>query len=144
MQGVPGVAAKVFSTVAREGINVLMISQSSSEQNICFVIEGGASERGCLALEKEFELERMRGNIDRIWSQDRAVIIAIVGAGMKGIPGIAARVFGALGEQDINVISIAMGSSEYNLSILVTEKDADRAVRAIHAGFQLHNGMEGK
>jgi aspartate kinase len=72
------------------------------------------------------------------------VIIAIVGAGMKGIPGIAAKVFGALGEREINVISIAMGSSEYNLSILVDEGDADPAVRAIHAGFQLNHKKEGK
>lgn len=139
MQGVPGVAAKVFGTVAREGINVLMISQSSSEQNICFAIEGSASERACAALEKEFELERLRGSIDRVWAQDRVVIIAIVGGRMKGTPGIAARVFGALGEGEINVISIAMGSSEYNLSILVAEEDADAAVRAIHAGFDLNH-----
>jgi aspartate kinase len=138
MQGVPGVAAKVFSTVAREGINVLMITQSSSEQNICFVIEGGTSERACAALEKEFELERMRKSIDRIWAQDHVVIVAIVGGSMKGTPGIAARVFGALGESRINVISIAMGSSEYNLSILVDEQDADSAVRSIHAGFALN------
>ncbi len=138
MQGVPGIAARVFSTVAREGINVLMISQSSSEQSICFVIEVAAAERACAALEKEFELERLRGNIDRIAAQSKVVIVAIVGAGMKGIPGIAAKVFGALGEHGLNVISIAQGSSEYNLSLVMDEKDADDAVRAIHAGFDLH------
>lgn len=140
MQGVPGVAARVFSAVAREGVNVLMISQSSSEQNICFVIEANAGDRARAALEKEFELERLRQRIDRVWAQERVVIIAIVGAGMKGIPGITGHVFGALGECNINVISIAMGSSEYNLSIVVDEKDADAAVRAIHMGFHLNNG----
>jgi len=133
MQGVPGVAAKVFSTVAREGISVLMISQSSSEQNICFIVEARAAERALAALEKEFELERLRRNIDRIWAQERVVIIAAVGAGMKGIPGIAAKVFGALGERGLNIICIAQGSSEYNLSLVVDERDADNAVRAIHA-----------
>ncbi len=142
MQGVPGVAARVFSAVAREGANILMISQSSSEQNICFVIEANAADRTRAALEKEFELERLRQRIDRVWAQERVVIIAIVGAGMKGIPGVSAKVFGALGECNINVISIAMGSSEYNLSIVVDEKDADNAVRAIHAGFRLNNGAE--
>ncbi len=137
MQGVPGVAAKVFSSVAREGISVLMISQSSSEQNICFIVEGSSAPRALAALEKEFELERHRRNIDRIWAQDHVVIVAIVGAGMKGIPGISARVFGALGERQLNVISIAQGSSEYNLSVVVDERDADEAMRAIHAKFQM-------
>lgn len=138
MQGVPGVAAKVFSTVAREGINVLMISQSSSEQSICFVIEAGATQQICAALEKEFELEILRRHIDRVWAQPKVVIVAIVGAGMRGTPGIAAQVFSALGQHRLNIISIAQGSSEYNLSVVVAEQDADQAVRAIHAGFGLH------
>lgn len=139
MQGVPGVAARVFAAVAREGINVLMISQASSEQSICFVVEASQAERACAALEKDFELERLRRNIDRIWAQPDIVIVAVVGAGMKGIPGIAAQVFGALGTRGLNVISIAQGSSEYNLSLVMDEKDADDAVRAIHAGFNLQN-----
>ncbi|MFQ6058170.1 MAG: aspartate kinase [Anaerolineae bacterium] len=137
MLGVPGVAAKVFSAVAREGISVLMISQSSSEQSICFVIEQRVSQQALSALERAFELELARRNIDRIWAQDNVVIIAAVGAGMKGTPGIAAKVFGALGRQGINVISIAQGSSEYNLSLVVDAKDADDAVRYIHQEFEL-------
>lgn len=132
MQGVPGVAARVFSTVAREAINVLMISQASSEQSICFILEGASTARAIASLEKEFELDRMRGNIDRIWAQEKIAILAVVGEKMKGTPGIAAKVFGALGERGINVISIAQGSSEYNLSLVVDERDADQAVRAIH------------
>lgn len=135
MQGVPGVAGRVFSAVAREGISVLMISQSSSEQNICFVIEVTQAQRALAALDKEFELDRTRNNIDRIWSQEHVVIVAVVGAGMKGTPGIAAKVFGALGEQNINIISIAQGSSEYNLSLVVTESAADEAMRAIHSSL---------
>ncbi|MBI5653601.1 MAG: aspartate kinase [Chloroflexi bacterium] len=135
MQGVPGVAAKVFSAVAREGISVLMISQSSSEQNICFVIEADATQRAIVALEKEFELERLRHNIDRIWAQEKIAILAVVGAGMKNTPGIAAKVFGALGDNNLNIISIAQGSSEYNLSLVVDERDADNAMRAIHTSF---------
>ena len=137
MQGVPGVAGRVFATVAREGISVLMISQSSSEQNICFIVEANAVERALSALDKEFELDRLRGNIDRVWAQDKIAIIAVVGAGMKGTPGIAANVFGALGEKELNVISIAQGSSEYNLSLVVDERDANAAIRAIHDRFNL-------
>ncbi len=136
MQGVPGVAAQVFSTVAHEEISVLMISQSSSELNICFVIEASAAARAIAALEKTFALERHRHNIDRIWAERNVVIVAIVGAGMKGTPGISAKVFGALGERGINVISIAQGSSEYNLSLVVDEQDADATVRAIHERFK--------
>lgn len=133
MQGVPGVAARVFSAVARAGINVLMISQASSEQSICFVVASAHAAHAIQVLEKEFELDRLRGNIDRIWAQDHIAIVAVVGEGMKGTPGIAAKVFGALGERGINVISIAQGSSEYNLSLVVDERDADNALCAIHA-----------
>jgi aspartate kinase len=112
-----------------------MISQSSSEQNICFVVESAQAAHALDALEKEFEIDRLRGNIDRIWAQENIVILAVVGAAMKGTPGIAAQVFGALGAQGINVISIAQGSSEYNLSLVVDGKDADQAMRAIHNGF---------
>jgi len=138
MIGVPGVAARVFSTVADEGISVLMISQSSSEQSICFVIPKDVAPRAIAALEGTFERELAGRDIDRIWAQDAVVIVAVVGAGMKGTPGIAAKVFGALGRNGLNVISIAQGSSEYNLSLVVAESDADEAVRQIHREFELH------
>ncbi len=110
MLGVPGVAARVFTAVAQEGISVLMISQSSSEQNICFVIRQEAVERALTALEMAFETELARRNVDRIWAQNEVAIVAVVGAGMKGTPGIAAKVFGALGQHADNVISIDQGS----------------------------------
>lgn len=137
MLGVPGVAAKVFSAVAREGINVLMISQSSSEQSICFMVETKSAERAVTALTKEFELELARRNIDRVHADSGLVIVSVVGAGMKTTPGIAAKVFGALGRNGINVISIAQGSSEHNLSLVVAESDASQAVRSIHEEFEL-------
>jgi aspartokinase/homoserine dehydrogenase 1 len=88
-----------------------------------------------LSLQREFELERMRQNIERIWAQDQVVIVAVVGAGLKGTPSIASRVFGALAEKGINMIALAQGSSEYNLSMVLDERDADEAVRAIHKVF---------
>ncbi len=137
MMGVPGVAARVFSAVAREKVSVLMISQSSSEQNICFVVEEPHSQQLVQLLEADFREELLFQHIDRIWAQDGVVVIAVVGAGMRGTPGIAAKLFGALGAPGINVLSIAQGSSEYNLSLAVDARDADDAVRHIHQEFRL-------
>jgi aspartokinase/homoserine dehydrogenase 1 len=140
MLGVPGIAARVFTAVAQEGVSVLMISQSSSEQNICFVIRQEAGERALRALEAAFEPELARRNVDRIWAQEKVAIVAVVGAGMKGTPGIAAKVFGALGKHGVNVVSIAQGSSEYNISFVVDEGDMEDAVRYIHQEFGLGRG----
>lgn len=138
MLGVPGTAARVFSTVAQERINVLMISQSSSEQSICFAIPAAAEGRALQALEKAFALELHQRSIDRIHAQGAIVVVAVVGSGMRGTPGIAGKTFGALGRAAINVISVAQGSSEYNLSLVVRDEDADAAVRLIHDEFELH------
>ncbi len=137
MLGVPGIAAKLFSAVANEGISVLMISQSSSEQNICFVIREEETEGALSALEEAFRPELAGRNVDRIWAQRGVAIVAAVGRGMKDTPGIAAKLFGALGRKGINVISIAQGSSEYNISLVVTEDEVEEAVRAIHSEFAL-------
>jgi bifunctional aspartokinase / homoserine dehydrogenase 1 len=137
MMGVPGVAARVFTSVAHEDISVLMISQASSEQSICFVIRKQDADRAIAALEHAFELELARRNVDRIWAQDAVAIVAIVGAGLRGTPGIAAKIFGSLGKREINVISIAQGSSEYNISLVVKQDDAHEAMRAIHQEFEL-------
>ncbi|MBI5876784.1 MAG: aspartate kinase [Chloroflexi bacterium] len=137
MAGVPGVAAKLFGAVAREGISVMMIAQSSSELDICIVIEESASARATAAIEREFELERMRGNIDGVRADHDVTIVAVVGAGLRATPGIAARVFGVLAERGINIISIAQGSSEYNLSLVVKNERANDSLRAIHEAFEL-------
>jgi len=137
MMGVPGVAARVFTAVAHEDVSVLMISQASSEQSICFVIRKQDADRAIAALEHAFEPERARRNVDRIWAQDAVAIVAIVGAGIRGTPGIAAKIFGSLGRREINVISIAQGSSEYNISLVVKQDDAHEAMRVIHQEFEL-------
>lgn len=132
MQGVPGMAARVFSSVARKNISVLMFSQSSSEQNICLVIESSGVPQALTEMENEFKPEITAQNIERVWAQGNIAIIAVVGSAIKTTPGIAARVFSALADKNINVIAIAQGSSEYNLSLVVDERDAEDAVRAIH------------
>jgi aspartokinase/homoserine dehydrogenase 1 len=137
MIGVPGVAARTCGAVARTGTSVLMISQSSSEQGICFVVPTPEVAGVLAALQEEMARELERGEIERISPQDDIVIVAVVGAGMRGTPGIAARIFGALGKPRINVIAIAQGSSEYNISLVIARGDADDAVRCIHDEFQL-------
>jgi len=132
MLGVPGIAARTFSAVAKVGASVLMISQASSEQSICFIIPTDTTESVTRSLEQEMSLELSRRDIDRVWAQDEIVIVTAVGAGLRHTPGISARIFGALGHSGINVIAIAQGSSEYSISIVVTAQDGDEAVRQIH------------
>jgi aspartokinase/homoserine dehydrogenase 1 len=140
MIGVPGMAARTFGAVARTGTSVLMISQSSSEQSICFVVPAREAPQILATLEKEMIPELQRRTIERIRSQDEIVILAVVGAGMKGTPGISARIFGAVGIHHINVIAIAQGSSECNISLVVARCDADLAMQCIHEEFQLGHG----
>ena len=137
MIGVPGIAARTFDAVARQHANVLMISQGSSEQSICFVVPEQEGDAVMAALKVEFARELAQHMIEEITNQPDIVIVAVIGAGMKGTPGIAARVFNALGARDINVIAIAQGSSEANISLVVLQAEADEAIRAIHDTFEL-------
>jgi len=123
MLGVPGIAARTFESVARCKANVLMISQASSEQSICFVIP--ATDVDCVRaeLEEEFALELSRNEIDRVASLDGVGVVTALGAGMRGIAGVAGR---------LNIIAIAQGSSECSVSIVVAESDVERSVHAIH------------
>jgi len=134
---VPGVVGRVFTTTARTGVNVYMISQASSEQNISFLVKEGDGDRVLAALQGEFELELERGKIDRVDVQAPVGILAIIGEGMRGTPGISRRLFAALGVSHINVLAIAQGSSELNVSVVVDQKDLHRAVGATHTRFGL-------
>jgi aspartate kinase len=135
MMGVPGIAARTFRAVADVKANVLMISQASSEQSICFVIPRDRSARVQEALEHEFERELALHDIDRVRPVHDVAIIAVVGSGMRGTPGIAGRLFSALGDAGVNVIALAQGSSESNISMVVARPDLETAVRAIHRAF---------
>jgi bifunctional aspartokinase / homoserine dehydrogenase 1 len=137
MIGVPGVAGRVFSTTARHRISVLMFSQGSSEQHISLVVSRQDGDQTIKALRREFEAELERRRIDRVASISEIAIIALVGEGMKDSPGIASRAFGTLGTATINILMIAQGSSELNLSIVVHQKDAARAVQLLHEAFEL-------
>lgn len=138
MQGIPGIAAKAFDAVAAERANVLMISQASSENNLCFVVNSSEAVRVTKALRSALELDLLQGHIEDITIDDSIAIVAAVGDRMQGAPGIAGKVFGALGSAGVNVIAISQGSSERNISLIVGEKDAAEAVRAIHRAFELN------
>ena len=133
MIGVPGIAARTFAAVARHGVNVLLISQASSEQSICFAVPAGQTQTVIADLETAFAVELERRDIDRIWALRPVSIVTVVGAGMRGTPGIAGRIFGALGEREVNIIAIAQGSSECGISLVVDSVDTAPAVQHIHA-----------
>jgi aspartate kinase len=132
MIGVPGIAARTFGAVARSNVSVLLISQASSEQSICFAAPEATTGAIISSLEDEFTVELRRRDIDSIWAQQPTAIVTVVGAGMRGTPGIAGRIFSALGQNQVNVIAIAQGSSECSISIVVDEADTAAAVGYIH------------
>ncbi len=133
MMGVPGIAARTFAAVASQDASVLMISQASSEQSICFIIPTPTVPPVIHALEEEMALELARRDIDQIRSLDDVVIVTAVGAGMRGTPGVASRIFGALGRGNINIIAIAQGSSECSVSLVVAADAAADAIQQIHS-----------
>jgi aspartate kinase len=133
MLGVPGVAARTFGAVAATGTSVPLITQASSEQSICFAVPADSAPQVVAALENTFRDEIAGRDIDRVWASDEVVIISVVGAGMSHTPGVAGRVFSALGAGQVNVIAIAQGSSEVSISLVVDAEDTRKAVNALHA-----------
>jgi len=134
MIGAPGTAAKVFGVLGRNDVNILMISQSVSEANISFIIERRSLEKAVNALEIAL---LGRGLIREVTAEDDVCVVAVVGAGMRGTPGVASRVFSAVARRGINVRMIAQGSSELNISFAVKKSDGEDAVQAIHEEFRL-------
>ena len=132
MLGVPGIAARLFVAVARNKTSVVMISQGSSEQSICFVVPSSARQTVIEELEAEFRREIERRDIDRISASDDCAIVTVVGAGMRSTPGIAGKIFSAVGKAKVNVVAIAQGSSECSISLVVDSLEAGKAIRAIH------------
>jgi aspartate kinase len=132
MLGVPGVAARTFGAVADTGTNVILISQASSEQSICFAVPSKSADRVLSALEQAFSIELANRDIDRVWASDETVIVTVVGSGMRHTPGVAGRVFSSLGENEVNVIAIAQGSSEVSISLVIDGPDMEKAVKTLH------------
>ena len=132
MIGIPGIAARAFGAVAQTDVSVLLISQASSEQSICFAAPDAATDRVIASLEAAFADELSRRDIDSIWAMRPVSIVTIVGAGMRHTPGIAGRIFTALGQNGVNVVAIAQGSSECSISLVVAAEETAVAVSHIH------------
>jgi aspartokinase/homoserine dehydrogenase 1 len=132
MLGVPGVAARAFGAVASTGTSVPLIIQASSEQSICFAVPSETAPSVLNVLEEAFVHEIEDEDIDRVWSTEDVSIVTVVGSGMRHTVGVAGKVFSQLGNNGVNVLAIAQGSSEVSISLVVDTLDTENAVKALH------------
>jgi aspartokinase/homoserine dehydrogenase 1 len=135
MVGKAGFSGRLFSLLAREQINIILITQSSSEHSITFAIQPQDTEKACKLIEQEFELELTARKLEPIEAEQNLAILAVVGENMKQTPGISGRLFHALGRNGVNVRAIAQGSSEYNISVIISAHDLSKALNAVHDAF---------
>jgi aspartate kinase len=135
--GLPGIAAKTFSAAASAQANVLLISQSSSENDICFIVNSADAARTVAELRRGFAFHLAHKEVEHITVNSEIAIVAVVGDRMRGMPGIAGRTFSVLGQRGINIIAIAQGSSEYNVSFVVDASLMRDAVQSLHSEFGL-------
>lgn len=133
MAGAPGTAAKIFDVLAKKGINIIMISQSPSESSISMVLRKDDIEKAVSVL----ELSLLGRVIKKVEVNSNVSVIAVVGSGMRGIRGVAARIFSAVARENVNVIMIAQGSSQLNLAFVVSDNDCETTIRALHREFEL-------
>ena len=137
MIGVPGTADRLFAALKNAGVSVTLISQASSEHSICIAVPQDLAERARQVVTEEFADELASGQIQSVDVTDAQSIVAVVGDGMTGSPGVAGRFFSTLGRANINIRAIAQGSSERNISAVVDSNESTRALRAAHSGFYL-------
>lgn len=135
--GVPGVAARLFGALANAGINVVIITQGSSESSITFAVSPAQAKQAQKALEKEFMYELRANLVEPLKIEEDLSVVAIVGENMRYRPGVAGRLFQALGQNGVNIVAIAQGSSELNVSIVIGAPDETKALNAIHEAFFL-------
>lgn len=135
MMGEAGFSGRLFTALAKNKINIILITQASSEYSISFAVTPSDAKKAKAVLEDEFENEFKSGKLEPLKIDGEVSIIAIIGENMKQTPGISAKLFNALGRNGINVIAIAQGSSEYNLSVVIKKSDLSKALNALHEGF---------
>jgi len=135
MVGKSGFSGRLFSLLAREQINIILITQSSSEHSITFAVQPGDTEKARHLIQQEFELELQAKKLDEVVIEENLAIIAIVGENMKQTPGVSGKLFHALGRNGVNVRAIAQGSSEYNISVIISAHNLAKALNAVHDGF---------
>ncbi|MET4109069.1 bifunctional aspartate kinase/homoserine dehydrogenase I [Hymenobacter sp. UYP22] len=135
MVGVPGFSRRLFAALAREQVNVILITQSSSEHSICVAVSTPDADRAQQAANQEFTHEMRAGLLDPLDREDELAIVALVGEQMKNHPGISGRLFGALGQNGVNIRAIAQGSSEKNISTVIRQQDVRKAINVLHETF---------
>jgi aspartokinase/homoserine dehydrogenase 1 len=135
--GVPGIAARLFGALAQAGVNVVIITQGSSESSITFAVSPAQAKLAQRAAEKEFAYEIREQLIEHLKIEDNLAVVAVVGENMRYRPGVAGRLFQALGKNGINISAIAQGSSELNVSVVIGAADETKALNAIHEAFFL-------
>src|SRR5438552_7161303 len=134
MVGVPGIAERLFRALASRGVNVILISQASSEHTICFAVREADTALAIAAVRHEFQFE-FQNHLTSLDEKPNQAIVAVVGDEMKGHPGVSGKVFGALGRHNINISAIAQGASERNISCVIDVTQQARALNVIHQAF---------
>lgn len=135
MVGKSGFSGRLFSLLAREQINIILITQSSSEHSITFAVQPADAERAKVLINQEFELELLANKLESPEIESNLAILAVVGENMKQTPGVSGKLFHALGRNGVNVRAIAQGSSEYNISVIISSHDLAKALNAVHDAF---------
>ena len=137
MIGIAGISNRLFGALARKGISVILITQASSEHSICVAVDPSAAAEAKRSIEEEFSLEILAKLIDEVVLEPELAIVAVVGENMRHTPGISGRLFQSLGRHGVNVVAIAQGSSELNISVVIAKADESRALNAVHDTFFL-------
>lgn len=140
--GVPGIAARLFNSLAQAGINIILITQGSSEHAISFAVQPAFAAKAKKRVESEFEYEIEKGAVHRVKVENDLSVVAIIGENMRYRPGIAGRLFQALGKNGVNAVAIAQGSSELNISVVIPHADETKALNALHEAFFLSDTKE--
>ena len=135
MVGIPGFSKRLFESLANAGINVILITQSSSEHSICVGIDDANAKKAKEVIDKAFAAEIKGGSIDPLTVEQDLAIVALIGDNMKNHPGISGKMFGALGRNGVNVRAIAQGSSERNISAVIASADVKKAINVLHEEF---------
>lgn len=144
MHGTYTVIAKVFNALAEQKVGVVFVSQASSENNISLATKSADAHRTVQALKAAFKSELKTKNVETVREDADVAVIAVVGEGMRSHKGIAGRIFSALGRADINIMAIAQGSSERNISFIILDKDSAAALQAVHDELHLDNGKKAR
>lgn len=138
--GRPQISSRLFETLSAEGIIPTMISQASSQASICVAVAGPDAKRAEVALKRTFRMEISHGDVEEVTIQPNVSLVALIGIGMAHSPGIAGRMFSSLGDAGVNVLAIAQGSSELNITVAVLESDTVEALHILHRRFALGVG----